>query len=219
MPATTRVRLVCVRHGETGWNVEGRWQGQSGAGLSEHGRAQARATAQHLAERFGDAAVIARSDSLRVAETAAPLVELLAAPVIVDPRLREVDVGTWSGLTRAEVEQADPGGWAAYRRGDALRVGGGETIAKVRARACAAVDAVVDRVGHGTAIVLTHGWTLRILVGALVGEEPDRIPRAPNCSVTVLDVAPARVERVTYGECEHLEAGALMSEHGSVAER
>jgi broad specificity phosphatase PhoE len=214
-----RARLVCVRHGETSWNTEGRWQGQSGAGLNARGRAQARATASYLATRFGDAALIARSDSQRVAETAEPLVRLLPAPVLVDVRLREVDVGSWSGLRRHEVEQVDPVGWAAYRRDAAHRVGGGETIEAVRARALAVVHEVVDRVDGGTAIVLSHGWTLRILAAALLGDEPDRLPRIPNCSVTVLDVSPGRVERVGYGVCGHLEAGALMSQHGSVAGR
>ncbi len=218
MPAQ-RSRLVCIRHGETSWNSEGRWQEQSGAGLNDRGRAQARATAHHLASRFGDAAMIARSDSQRVAETAAPLTELLDVPVLVDARLREVDVGAWSGLTRHQVERADPAGWASYRAGEARRVGGGETVEEVRARALAAVQEVVERLCGGTAIVLTHGWTLRILVAALLGDEPDLLPRVANCSVTVLDVSPHGVERVGYGECGHLEAGALMSQHGSVAER
>lgn len=219
MPTGARARLVCVRHGETSWNTEGRWQGQAGAGLNDRGRAQARATASHLATRFGDAALIARSDSQRVAETAEPLTRLLDVPVLVDARLREVDVGTWSGLTRPEVERADPAGWASYQRGAAHRVGGGETVEEVRARALAVVHEVVERVDGGTAIVISHGWTLRILGAALLGDEPDRLPRVANCSLTVLDVSPARVERVGYGECGHLEAGALMSQHGSVAER
>jgi glucosyl-3-phosphoglycerate phosphatase len=210
-------RLVLVRHGETDWNVQRRWQGQTGTGLNALGRRQARATAAHLAATFPETALIARSDSLRVAETSHPLEEALAAPVVVDPRLRELDVGRWSGRTSAEVEVADPEGWAAYRRGEPVAIGGGETVAAVRERMLAAIDDVVVRAAGGTAVVLTHGWALRVAVLALVaragGSAPaeSELARASNCSVSVLELAGGRAELPRYACCRHLEDEALVS--------
>jgi glucosyl-3-phosphoglycerate phosphatase len=201
-------RLVLVRHGETDWNVDGRWQGQGGEGLSARGHAQSEATARHLARAYPDTVLVARSDSQRVEETARPLTDLLDAPVIVDPRLREIDVGRWSGRTRAEVQATDPEGWAAYRRGDDVAIGGGETVSQLRRRAVAALIDVAARAGRGPAIVITHGWTLRVAVSALLGKASESaadLARAANCSVTVVDVGRDAAELLAYAVCDHLD--------------
>lgn len=215
-------RLVLVRHGETDWNAEGRWQGQTGVGLNERGRRQAEVTAAHLAVAFPEAALLARSDSRRVAETAEPLEARIDLPVLVDPRLRELDVGRWSGCTRAEVEAADPEGWAAYRRGEPVAIGGGETVGELRERMLAALDDVVAKVGAGTAIVVTHGWALRVAVAgllALQGDEAEALTRASNCSVTVVDLRAGAASLTAYAGCDHLGGAGLVSAHRSVAER
>src|SRR5581483_2208896 len=94
--------LLLSRHGETDWNREGRWQGWADPPLNEVGREQARALAETLRTTAFDA--VYSSDLRRAHETA----RIVAAPhgvaVVTGPGLREIDVGSWSGLTRAEIE-------------------------------------------------------------------------------------------------------------------
>src|SRR5580765_6857553 len=93
--------LVLVRHAESTWNAEGRWQGHADPPLSDAGRAQAEALAEDLAgERFD---AVYTSDLARAAQTAEIIARRFGLPAVSDPALREVDVGSWSGLTREEV--------------------------------------------------------------------------------------------------------------------
>ncbi len=220
-------RLLLVRHGETDWNAEGRWQGQTGVGLNARGQEQAEVTARHLIAMAPDAVLLARSDSQRVAETAAPLEARLGVPVLVDARLREIDVGGWSGRTHGEVERTDPDGWAAYRRGDPVAIGGGETTRELTDRMVAAIRDVAVAARGGTAIIVTHGWALRVGVAgllALEGSAADALGRASNCSVTELAFDRTRGGRgvplmIDFAGCSHLQADALVSTHRGAGAR
>lgn len=168
------VTFVLVRHGESEWNVSGRWQGHGGTGLTRLGRRQARAVAEWVAARHPDAAVLARSDLQRVEETAAPLEMLLRAPVVVDPRLREMDVGSWAGLTYEEIRQRDPHVIEAWQRGEDVACGGGECKADLVARVRDALGDLAGRLaghGGGTAVVVAHGGTIRAAVTALLDRD------------------------------------------------
>lgn len=162
-------RLVVWRHGETDYNVGGIWQGQLDTDLSARGVGQARAAAAALA-RFAPG-VIVSSDLRRAAHTAAELAAVTGLPVRHDPRLREIDVGTWQGLSQGDVAERYPDAVAALSRGEDIRRGEhGESVAHVEERALAAVDDVLDALGEGhTAVLCTHGVTARTLVAALVG--------------------------------------------------
>jgi broad specificity phosphatase PhoE len=84
----------------------------------------------------------------------------------------------------------------------------------------AALGEVADEAAGGTALVLTHGWALRIAVAGLLRlppEEAAALARTTNCSVTVLDVARDRAEIVVYGGCAHLHEAGLGSGHTSAA--
>ncbi len=89
--------LLLARHGETDWNRERRWQGHADPPLNELGRAQARRLAEALAGEQLEA--IYASDLRRAHETAEIVGARLGLPVTSDPDLREIDVGSWSGLT------------------------------------------------------------------------------------------------------------------------
>jgi probable phosphoglycerate mutase len=104
MPGTTRI--LVVRHGESEWNAAGRWQGHADPPLSDRGEQQARAAA----DRLGAVGAIVASDLRRAATTAVLISQGLGVgPVIVDARLRERDVGEWTGLTRQEIDEQFPG--------------------------------------------------------------------------------------------------------------
>ena len=109
--------LILVRHGETDWNRDGRWQGHADRSLNDRGREQSRALADALAGE--DVAAVYASDLSRARETAEIVAARLGRPVGVDARLREVDVGGWSGLTMAEIEARFPMEVARWRAEEA----------------------------------------------------------------------------------------------------
>ena len=105
-------RILLVRHGETDWNRDERWQGHAGPSLNQRGRAQAEAVAARLAGR--QPAALVTSDLPRAVETAEVIAEATGLRPSLDAGLREVDVGSWSGLTREEAELSDPDGYARW---------------------------------------------------------------------------------------------------------
>ena len=100
--------ILLARHGETEWNREGRWQGWADPPLNDAGRAQARTLAEELRTIPFDA--VYASDLRRARETAVIVAAPHAVPVLTDAGLREIDVGSWSGLTRREIEERFPDG-------------------------------------------------------------------------------------------------------------
>src|SRR5213076_218915 len=99
--------LLLARHGETDWNREGRWQGWADPPLNAAGRAQAHELAEQLRSVPFDA--VYSSDLRRAHETAEIVAAPHAVPVVADLGLREIDVGSWSGLTRSAIEERFPG--------------------------------------------------------------------------------------------------------------
>ena len=159
--------VLLVRHGETDWNREHRWQGWADVPLNGLGREQAAELAARLRGVALDA--VYSSDLRRARETA----ELVAAehglPVIPDAGLREIDVGSWSGLTRPGIEERYGGGWPA----DA------ETSEAHAARVRAAAAEILRAHPAGTVLLVTHGGTIRALLD-------DPLDRIDNCAVLEL---------------------------------
>jgi len=153
--------LWFARHGQSTWNAEGRWQGQADPPLSALGRVQA----EELAEALAGAgiALLAASDLARARETAAIVGARLGLAPVLEPALREHDVGAWSGLTRAEVEARWPEELARFRAGDlAFAPGGGESRLVLRARVHAALARLEVRAAGPLALV-SHLGVLRAL--------------------------------------------------------
>jgi broad specificity phosphatase PhoE len=163
--------ILLARHGETDWNREGRWQGWADPPLNETGRAQARALADQLRALPFDA--VYTSDLRRARETAEIVAAPHGVPVTSDAGLREIDVGSWSGLTRAEIEERFPG----LERPD------GETRDQHLARVHGAVVRIARESAGRRLLLVTHGGTMRALRD-LVSEEPYR--PIPNCGVLEL---------------------------------
>lgn len=194
----TSTLVVLARHGESVWNVEERYQGQADSGLTARGRAQADQLAAWLVDAVGLADKVLASDSARARDTAGPYLERTGQTLDLDPRLRELDAGTWTGHTFVEMAAVYPDLVQAVARGEDVRRGGGETFAelgvRVRAALADAVSAVADHAAEdhrATVCVFTHGGPIRVATAAAVGAGPTGHPRlAPptNCSVTVLQI-------------------------------
>jgi len=174
--------LVLVRHGETLWNREGRFQGQTDVPLSDEGRRQARALRERLAahEHLFDpsrAAVVA-SDLARAWETAEIAFAVPGRAVHRDPRLREFHYGIFEGLTRAEIEARHADAFAEWRKGlPHYRLQGGESSHDVLVRARAAVHATLARETHPFVVAVVHGGVMRQLVRACIpdGVRPEDV--------------------------------------------
>ena len=163
--------IFLARHGETDWNRNGIWQGWADPPLNDAGRAQARRLAEQLRETPFDA--VYSSDLQRARETAELVAEPHGVPVISDPGLREIDIGSWSGLTRGEIDERFPGGI----RPD------GETRDQHAARVLEAVERIARANPERRILLVTHGGTMRALHGH-VSDEP--FHPVDNCGVLEL---------------------------------
>ncbi len=149
------VDLLVVRHAESVWNLEGRWQGQADPPISEPGTAQARLAATDL----DGVGCIVSSDLRRARSTAEIIAETLGVePVIIDAGWRERDVGSWQGLTAAQIESQYPGALAA---GD--HPPGWESNESLLDRMFAAIHRAAARVVSGDGLVVSHAGVIYTL--------------------------------------------------------
>ena len=150
--------LILVRHGETDWNRDGRFQGHADPPLNERGRRQAHALAEQFAREPIEA--VYASDLVRAHETATIIAERLGLDVVVDPELRERDVGEWSGLTLAEIEERFPNQLDQWRSG---HITVGESRESLTDRALTAALRIAAAHPDGEVLLVAHGGTLRML--------------------------------------------------------
>jgi probable phosphoglycerate mutase len=158
--------LLLARHGESDWNRARRWQGFADRPLTERGQAQARELAERLADIALDA--VFSSDLERARETAAAVAQVQELEVGTTPELREVNVGSWEGLTRDEAEKRCPKG---FRRWVAGGTGwdDGETYAEMGRRVLAAVERIAREYDGGRVLIVSHGGPIRAIHGAALG--------------------------------------------------
>jgi probable phosphoglycerate mutase len=176
-------RVVCLRHGQTLWNVERRFQGHTDIPLDETGVAQAARAAGLLAYLRPD--VIVSSDLQRALHTARALGGVTGLDVAVDKDLRERGGGEWEGLTREQISTGWPREFAAWE------APGGEEVADVAERVSAAVRRWAARLEpDGLLVVVSHGAAIRLGVAKLMGLPQEHWPALGglgNCSWSVLE--------------------------------
>jgi glucosyl-3-phosphoglycerate phosphatase len=173
---------VLWRHGQTIWNAERRFQGQTDIPLDGTGEAQAASAASRLATLAPDA--IFSSDLSRAAGTAAPLARLTGLPVTLDKDLRERSGGSWEGLTDKEIGERFPRERVSWNPPD-----GESTIAVADRVGGALVRIAATLADDGLAVVVSHGAALRLGMGRLLGlseESSSILGPLSNCSWSVL---------------------------------
>jgi broad specificity phosphatase PhoE len=179
-------RILLVRHGQSTWNADGRWQGRADPPLSELGRRQAEVAAAGVRE-LGVTRIVA-SPLVRAFETAGIVGGALGLDVAADPRLQERDAGDWTGKTRTEIEA----GWPGFLAGGA-RPPGFEVDEVLHERALAAVHdvAALATSTGGPVLVVSHGGLIRVVERAL-GSEPHSVPNLGGLDIRChhLDTAP-----------------------------
>lgn len=168
MTSEHATRLLLLRHGQTDWNAQHRFQGQVDVPLNDAGRRQALAAGAALADVHVDA--VYASPLSRALDTA--LLVRPATRVETDPRLMEIDVGSWAALTWDEVKATMPDYEAKYVNGvDFRRSPEGETLADVVARGVPAIEDIVAAHRDQTVLVVSHGLLLNRVIHALLGLE------------------------------------------------
>jgi broad specificity phosphatase PhoE len=164
-------QFCLVRHGQTDWNLAGRYQGHSDVPLNESGRGEACALAIQLQNQLFSA--VYTSDLQRARETAQVIAAALRKPVTVDRRLREIDLGEWEGQLAEFIKHSQPELWQ-LRRTDpaAFRPPGGETVGEVAERVYAVLDEIARQYPNGNVLIVSHGLTLAAVICRTRGDPP-----------------------------------------------
>jgi probable phosphoglycerate mutase len=197
--------VILIRHGETDWNVQGRFQGQIDVPLNALGLAQAARMAERLAQETVD--VFYCSDLLRTRQTAEPAALKLALPAAPDAGLREQHFGVLEGLSFDEVQARHPDLLAAWLRHDPdYALPEGESVRSFHTRVVGAVRSLAQRHEGMTLAVVTHGGVLDMLFRTMHGL-PLHGPRTcaiPNAGLSRLRVSGERFEFVSWADDAHL---------------
>jgi probable phosphoglycerate mutase len=197
--------LVVIRHGETDWNRQHRFQGQVDVPLNAAGHAQARRVAERLAAERAD--VLLTSDLRRARETAAPLAQSWALPPLADAGWREQNFGEVDGLEVAQVQRDHPALWAAWAAQQAdAEIPGGESIRQFHARVLGAVDQVLQVHRGKRVAMVTHGGVLDVLWRHAQGLPLSGTPRCPmpNGGINRLAWQDGRWQVLQWAEAGHL---------------
>ncbi len=158
-------KVIFIRHGQTEWNVTGRYQGQSDVKLTEEGRAQAAKLAENFPVDQIDA--IYASDLCRAMVTAETIAERFGLEVQAEPAFRELSFGDWEGLTYQQIVAKWEDAMANFmQHPDILEIPGGESFPAVQQRAMARLRELITKHEGETIVVVAHGAVLRTMLTA-----------------------------------------------------
>lgn len=193
----TPARVYLARHGQTAYNLEGRFQGQQQVPLDDTGRAQALELAERAAG-YGFRALWC-SPLLRARETADAVAARIGLVPQQDARLMETDAGDWTDHTFADVRARAQEEFDAFAAGDpSFTFPGGESFAEQEVRVSAALRDV--ETGTLPALVVCHGMVIRAALASRGGQRVARFQRVPNCALLPLDPIAAESAELGGGE-------------------
>lgn len=181
-------RVILVRHGQTMWNVELKYQGHSEIELTPIGLEQAKLVAGRLAKE--QVAAVYSSDLGRARMTAECIAERHGLAVSTISDLREYHFGEWEGLNFKEISKRWPDiSVSFFRNPDEVRIPGGETFNDVKTRAEAAVKRLVQLHPDQTIVIVSHGGTIRTILCAALGLHLNRVwaIKQDNTAVNVIE--------------------------------
>ncbi len=203
------IDLWLVRHGETDWNRELRFQGHLDAPLNALGLRQAQRLGQHLAAHAPRP--LLASDLLRTRQTAEPLAGQWQTPALPEALWREQAFGVVEGLTWQDIRERHPEIVAGWQRHDPdFAPPGGESRRQFHARVMQAVQALVQRcrdTGWTAPVVVSHGGVLDMIYRSASGQDlggPRECP-IPNAGLNHVRTDGERFEIVAWAQTAHLE--------------
>jgi len=158
-------KVIFIRHGQTEWNVTGRYQGQSDVELTEEGRQQALKLAEYFPVEKIDG--IYASDLRRAMVTAETIAQKFGLPVQAEPAFRELSFGQWEGLTYQQIVANWEDAMANFmQHPDIMEIPGGETFPEVQQRALQRLQELIRKHDGQTIVVVAHGAVLRTILTA-----------------------------------------------------
>jgi probable phosphoglycerate mutase len=190
--------IVLVRHGETDWNRDRRFQGHADIPLNAAGLDQMRELADQLADQ--SFSVVYTSPLRRASESAELLAERLGVEVRTSDALKEIDVGAWSGLTVHEVEERFPEGFARWVEWRCAGWSDGETYGELGRRVVDGLRQIADRHPGERVLGVTHGGPIGCAAAAALRvplhEVRDRLGAVGNAAIIRIDVRDGILEAV-----------------------
>lgn len=198
------MRLLLVRHGETDWPLNTRVQGRLDTPLNATGHRQAALLGEAL--RTEGIAAIYASPLQRAQATAAAIAQHHGLAVVTLPGLSELDQGDLEGLPAAEIRTHPSGVHQHWQAGNfGFVIPGGESLEALQVRAWLAVQAIMQQVGQGTAVAVSHNLTTKTIICSALGLPLGtyRNLRKDNCSITTLEFTPERVTLVRLNDTSH----------------
>lgn len=198
-------RLILVRHGQTLWNLERRFQGHTDICLSNTGIQQAYLLQKRFAAEKLDA--IYSSDLRRAVDTAAIIAEPHQLEVQVCSGLREMNFGIWEGLTYLEIEKSYPVLLQTWLNNPAtLEVPGGETFLGVKERALRILTEIIQKHPQGNLLVVTHGGIIAALICGILQKPLEALwnYRHDNSAFTILTRKDEEITLELLNDCTHL---------------
>ena len=200
------MRLIVVRHGETLYNVQSRFTGQSDIPLSALGERQAAALGKRLAAE--PLAAIAASDLRRARVTAQAIARYHKLPVQEEADLREMTFGAWEGSTYDEIMARDADLVQRWLSDPTIYAPpGGETVIQLRDRVMRALERWQTRCPETTILWAVHGGVIEVLLCHLLGVDLKLRWqfRHENASITEIDLGRRGTRVVRLNETAHLD--------------
>lgn len=197
-------RLILIRHGESTYNLEKRYTGQTDVPLTEKGVLQAKITADYILENYKIDEIYS-SDLNRAIETARPIADSLGLPIKTDGRLREIYAGEWQGLLFSEVKARYPEEYAEYKNSEGLRrTRGGESLLDVQERAYPALLDIIRDNPEKTVLISSHNGPIKSLLAKFLGITLPEMNSVSNNSVSEVICEGGKYEVIKLGYDEHL---------------
>ncbi len=199
-------KLILVRHGQTVWNLELKYQGHSDIALTELGRKQAEMVAARLAPEKIKA--VYASDLSRALVTAETIAAVHNLAVLTDANLREIGFGEWEGLTHDGIYAKWPDIISKFfTNPDEVQIPGGETFRDVKERAAKTIDSLVMRHNGDTIVVVSHGGTIRAILCAVLNIHLNHVwnIRQDNTAVNIIEYCDGRPIVTLMNDTHHLQ--------------
>jgi broad specificity phosphatase PhoE len=196
-------RVWLIRHGQTDWNLEHRWQGFAPTALNATGHQEAQKLAAYLQSQATRFEAVYTSDTPRAAETAGYVAAASNLTAVPDERLREIDVGKFEGLTHTELLAKHKDEFTAWMETDDLTIPApeGESRQAVLERMLAAFNEFVAR-PHEQIAMVSHGGSIRFLLRGLLNWTEGH--PLPNTSFSVVERTPNGWQLREVGITPHL---------------
>jgi probable phosphoglycerate mutase len=215
--------LYITRHGETKWNLEGRFQGQQNSELTERGYRQANNLGQVIDEENID--LIISSPLRRARETAKAACGSRRIPIIILDSLKELSLGEWEGQKLNELKNSEAEQYHLFWN-DPLRYKprGGESFQAMIQRAGQGLTEILKLAQGKRVLVVTHGMTLKAILHHLTGKSFNEIISQPvlrQTSITkvrVSDIKAPIYQVDEIGGTKHLDSLSLHTEPVAVWE-